>query len=83
METITERCAGRDVHKAHVTACVRVPDPGGGYAEQVAEFATTVAGLVTLARLAGGPPRQVAMEAVGSTGSRSGRSSRTPATACC
>jgi|SRR5215211_2066764 len=26
METLVERCAGLDVHKCSVTACVRVPD---------------------------------------------------------
>ena len=30
VETIVERPAGLDVHKAQVTACVRVPAPGGG-----------------------------------------------------
>ena len=29
METIVERAAGLDVHKAQVTACVRVPDQAG------------------------------------------------------
>jgi len=48
METIFERVAGLDVHKAQVTACVRVPTPGGGQEEHLAEFPTTVRGLVTL-----------------------------------
>jgi hypothetical protein len=29
METLIERCAGLDVHKASVTACVRCRDPIG------------------------------------------------------
>jgi transposase len=49
METIVERPAGLDVHKAQVTACVRVPAiDGTGREQHVAEFATTVAGLLTL-----------------------------------
>lgn len=48
METIFERVAGLDVHKAQVTACVRVPTPGGGQAEHLAEFQTTVRGLMGL-----------------------------------
>jgi len=42
METIFERCAALDVHKAQVTACVRVPGKEGGREAHVAEFATTV-----------------------------------------
>ncbi len=48
MEMIYARCAALDVHKAQVTACVRVPAEGGGRNQEVAEFATTVSGLVTL-----------------------------------
>ena len=46
MDTIVERPAGLDVHKAQVTACVRVPAEDGGREEQIAEFPTTVAGLL-------------------------------------
>jgi transposase len=38
-----------DIHRAQITACVRVPDGDGGRCQQVREFATTTAGLVTLA----------------------------------
>ena len=48
METIFARCAGLDVHKAQVTACVRVPDAAGGREQQLAGFPTTVRGLVAL-----------------------------------
>ena len=48
METIFERVAGLDVHKAQVTACVRVPKAAGGREEHLAEFPTTVRGLVAL-----------------------------------
>jgi hypothetical protein len=42
MEIVVERVAGLDVHKASVTACVRVPAGAGDRAEQVETFATTV-----------------------------------------
>ena len=45
METIVERPAALDVHKAQVTACVRTPAGGGRRESHFAEFATTVAGL--------------------------------------
>jgi transposase len=48
METIVERPAGLDVHKAQVTACVRAPTQDGGREQHLAEFPTTVAGLLTL-----------------------------------
>ena len=66
METIVERPAALDVHKAQVTACVRVPAAGGGADEQVAEFHDDGAGAAGAARLAGGARvTQVAMEATG------------------
>jgi len=66
METIVERCAGLDVHKAQVTACVRVPGPGRGFVEHVGEFTTTVPGLLTLRDwLRAHAVTQVAMEATG------------------
>ncbi len=48
METIVERPAALDVHKAQVTACVRVPEQDGRRAQHLAEFATTVRGLLAL-----------------------------------
>jgi transposase len=66
METIVERPAALDVHKASVMACVRVPAAGGGRDEQVEQFATTVQGLLTLADwLEAHGVTQVAMEASG------------------
>jgi transposase len=66
METIVERPAGLDVHKAQVTACARTPREGGGRAEHVAEFPTTVSGLLTLRDwLAAHGVTQVTMEATG------------------
>ena len=38
-----------DVHKSQVTACVRVPDGDGGRRQEIREFRTTTAGLITLA----------------------------------
>jgi len=48
METVVERPAALDVHKQQVTACVRVPGKGRSREQHVAEFPTTVAGLLTL-----------------------------------
>ena len=44
VETIFERVGALDVHKAQVTACVRVPGADGRREQQLAEFSTTVAG---------------------------------------
>ena len=67
METIVERPAALDVHKAQVTACVRVPAAEGkGREQHVAEFPTTVRGLLTLRDwLAAHRVEQVTMEATG------------------
>ena len=53
METIVERPGALDVHKEQVTACVRVPTADGkGREQHVAEFKTTVRGLLDASRLA-------------------------------
>ena len=66
METIYERVGALDVHKAQVTACVRLPGPAGAREPQLAEFSTTVAGLLTLSDcLAAFGVTQVVMEATG------------------
>jgi hypothetical protein len=67
VETVVERPAALDVHKAQVTACVRVPAvDGAGREQHVAEFATTVRGLLTLRDwLAAHRVGQVTMEATG------------------
>ena len=67
METIVESPAALDVHKAQVTACVRVPAADGKGREQyVAEFATTVRGLLALRDwLAAHRVQQVTIEATG------------------
>jgi transposase len=48
METVVERPAALDVHKEQVTACVRVPAGRGGREQHLAEFKTTVRGLLAL-----------------------------------
>jgi transposase len=66
VETIVERPAALDVHKAQVMACVRVPDSRGRREQHVQEFPTTVRGLLALREwLAGHGVQQVVMEATG------------------
>ena len=66
MQTVVERPAALDVHKARVTACARVPGVRGRREQYVAEFSTTVRGLLALRDwLAGHGVTQVAMEATG------------------
>jgi transposase len=66
MEVIVERPAALDVHKARVTACVRVPGEGGVREPHLAEFSTTVRGLLALRDwLAAHRVSQVVMEATG------------------
>ena len=66
MERIIERCAGLDVHKSSVTACVRIPDESGTLRQEIREFATTTRGLLLLRDwLASFEVRLVGMEATG------------------
>jgi len=66
METVVERPAALDVHKEQVTGCVRVPVEGGGREQHIAEFPTTVRGLLALRDwLAAHGVGQVTMEATG------------------
>jgi ketopantoate reductase len=46
MDVIVERPAALDVHKATVTACVRVAEKQGVREPQLTEFQTTVRGLL-------------------------------------
>ena len=65
MDRIVERPGALDVHQASVTACVRVWE-GGELTEHLAEFKTTVHGLLALLDwLVALGVRQVAMEATG------------------
>ena len=66
MERIVQRPGALDVHKASVTACVRVPGAAGKREEHTATFATTVPALLVLADwLEAHAVTQVAMEATG------------------
>src|SRR5262245_66654082 len=65
MELLHPRCAGLDVHKLTVVACVRLASEGKVVTE-VKTFATTTAGLLALADwLAENGGTHVAMEATG------------------
>lgn len=48
MDQLIERCAGLDVHKKSVTACVRVPGKGGRRHKETQTFTTTTRGLLQL-----------------------------------
>jgi transposase len=66
MDVVVERPGALDVHKASVTACVRVPGERGRRQEHLAQFSTTVQGLLGLRDwLAAHAVTQVAMEATG------------------
>ncbi|CUU61238.1 hypothetical protein Ga0074812_1669, partial [Parafrankia irregularis] len=39
METLVERCAGLDIGKADVKACIRIPGPGKRRRQEVRTFA--------------------------------------------
>jgi|KBSMisStandDraft_5_1062788.scaffolds.fasta_scaffold248477_1 transposase len=65
MEVVHPRCAGLDVHKESVVACVRLVI-AGKIGHEVRTFATTTAGLLALAAwLASHEVTHVAMEATG------------------
>src|SRR6266545_4250405 len=66
MESVVERPAALDVHKERVTACVRAPAGRGRREQHLAEFKTTVQGLLALRDwLKAHAVTQVAMEASG------------------
>ena len=66
MDVIRERCAGLDVHKATVTACIRYPGPAGGRAQVIQTFGTTTPALLALRDWLGGyQVTHVAMESTG------------------
>jgi transposase len=65
METLYQRCAGLDVHKDTVVACVRIAT-GRSAKREVKTFATTTSGLLELHDwLQGDEVTHVAMEATG------------------
>ena len=66
MELLHPRCAGLDVAKDEVVACVRTPDGRGGRAQQVRTFPAFTSGLEALAGwLAAEGVTRVVMEATG------------------
>ena len=66
MEQIYERCCALDVHKASVSACVRVPDREGKRSELRGCFSTVTGELLALRDwLQGLGVTHVAMEATG------------------
>jgi transposase len=66
VEVLVSRCAGLDVHKDTVMACVRRPGPGGRRQAEVGEFGTFTDALVRLREwLLTEGVTQVAMEATG------------------
>jgi transposase len=67
LDRLVERCAGLDVHKASVTACVRIATgEGEGARQEIREFATTTQGLLLLRDwLASFEVTLVGMEATG------------------
>jgi transposase len=66
VERIIERCAGLDVHKSSVTACVRISHESKGLHQVIREFAATTRGLLLLMDgLSSFEVRLVGMEATG------------------
>ena len=66
MEVVYERCAGLDVAKDEVVACVRVPDGAGGRRQEVRTYKTFSSGLASLAEwLQDHGITQVVLEATG------------------
>jgi transposase len=66
VELLVARCAGLDVAKDELVACVRAPDGHGGRDQQVRTFQTFTSGLEALAEwLTAEGVTQVVMEATG------------------
>jgi hypothetical protein len=66
VEVIYERCAGLDVGKDEVVACVRVPDDAGGRRQELHTYPTFSSGLESLAEwLQDHDVAQVVLEATG------------------
>ena len=66
MDVVHERCAGLDVHKANVVACVRVASDGGAPRSRVRTFGTATRDLEALTKwLSSEEVTHVAMESTG------------------
>jgi transposase len=48
MQVMYERCAGLDVHKKTVVACVVIPDGQGGRVQEIRTFGTMTVDLLAL-----------------------------------
>jgi hypothetical protein len=70
MDVVVARCAGLDVHKDTVVACVRTPGWDGQRAEQVRTFGTTTAELLALRDWL--VAEEVSLVGMESTGGRTG-----------
>ncbi len=68
MELLVERCAGMDIGKDEIVACVRTPGPGGkGRAKQTRVFSSFTSGLEAMAEwFSAEGVTEVVMEATGS-----------------
>jgi transposase len=66
VEVLVERCAGLDVGKAELKACVRVPGPRGGRRQSIKTFATTTGALLQLRQWLG--EQQVSVVGMEATG---------------
>jgi transposase len=84
VEVVYARCAGLDIGKDEVVACVRVPDGVGGRHQEVRTFKTFSAELEALAdwRTEQGSPRWC-WRRPASTGSRAGRCWKSAGWSCC
>jgi transposase len=66
MQVVYERCAGLDVHKKTVVACVITPRKGGGWEKEIQTFPTMTKDLLSLSDwLASKGCTHVAMESTG------------------
>jgi transposase len=66
MHVLFDRCAGLDVHKKTVVACLLLTQPGGEIRRQVRTFSSTTSGLLALADwLTDDQVTHVAMESTG------------------
>lgn len=66
MDVTVERCAGLDVHKATITACIRLPGPGRDRTQVIQTFGATTPDLLALRDwLAAHAVTDVAMESTG------------------
>jgi len=48
MQVLYTHCAGLDVHKKTVVACLRTPDPQGGVCQETRSFTTMTRDLLAL-----------------------------------